>query len=124
MNFIMVPDDLLKNTAIKQSDCLVMGSLVSKAVLDKTDTIEISYSQINKRLPTLGIATIKRSIARLIEMRYIFVVRSGKRKNKYKINPDYLPTQKDRKQIKQTLNEDTATTTIDDYKGVINKFLQ
>ena len=87
MSYILIPDYLLQNKLMSNSDCFVMGVLISTAKKQKSDLAEISYKQINQQLPLISINTIKNSIAKLVKYNYIEIYKGAKKTstNKYKV---------------------------------------
>lgn len=117
-SFVRSPTFILEEKGISSTTKMILA-----VILDKTDDKKtaLSYSQIAK---CAGCSTRQaiRSVEILLQRGYINVEERNGKSNIYSCN-DILP-QKKRQTKEKRNNDDIAnTTSFEEYKSVINKFL-
>lgn len=114
--FVRLPLAALQDKRLTMSDAAVLA-----VILDRVDdsSAELSSAQIAAAAGCCT-RTVKSSIARLEEYGYLSVERSEGFRSRFRC-PDVLPPKRRWKNAPESKQE--GSTSIEEYKSVINKFL-
>ena len=124
MDFFKLLVSLTNDNNLEYTDIHVMSVLVTYAQYAEDKTVEISANDIHDLFKRIPIRTIRRCLQRLEELHYIEAIKQKPpKKNKYRVLIDIGQTQiKSNKYTRY--KKDISDTDIEEYKSVINKFLQ
>lgn len=124
MDFFKLLVSLTNDNNLEYTDILVMSVLVTYAQYAEDKTVEISFNEIHDLFKRIPVRTVRRCLQRLEELHYIEIIKQKPpKKNKYHVLIDIGQTQiKSNKYTRY--KKDISGTDIEEYKSVINKFLQ
>ena len=125
MDFYKILKSITADTNLTFGDILVMSVLVTHAQYADNKTVQLTVKEIHEEFTRLSIANIKRSLNRLSELHYIEIIKQRPYANKYHVLIDIGQAQSKAQSSKYTKHKkDIPVTDIEEYKSVINKFLQ
>lgn len=124
MDFFKLLVSLTNDNNLEYTDIHVMSVLVTYAQYAEDKTVEISVNEIHDLFKRINVRTIIRCLQRLSELHYIEIIKQKPpKKNKYRVLIDIGQTQI-RSNKYTRYKKDISGTDIEEYKSVINKFLQ
>lgn len=120
MDFLKILKQMTEADNLEYSDICVMAVITTYAQYDVNSTAELSIADIHGEFKRISLSTIKRALQRLIEHKYIEVIRENGQKNKYKV---LIPIGQADKPIKyRRTAAASADPDVEKYKVLINRF--
>lgn len=120
MDFLKILKQMTEADNLEYSDICVMAVITTYAQYDTNSTAELSVADIHDEFKRISRSTIKRALQRLIEHKYIEVIRENGQKNKYKV---LIPIGQADKPIKYRRTvAASADPDVEKYKVLINRF--
>lgn len=121
-DFLQILKEMRQHKELNYSDVCVMAVIVTDAQYKKVNTVELSIADIQAEFEMLSTMTIRRSLKRLADNKFIEAIQTKGHKNKYRVLIDMRTQEqtKDKPIIKRSASD--LDKDIDKYNVMINKF--
>lgn len=111
-DFLQILKEMRQHKELNYSDVCVMAVIVTDAQYKKVNTVELSIADIQAEFEMLSTMTIRRSLKRLADNKFIEAIQTKGHKNKYRVLIDMRTQQAKDKPIRKRPASDLDINTM------------